>query len=183
MPQKTLLPMGRITKAHGIRGEVCVTCYAGSPSLLRGEVYLAPPGTEGKEGPAPRKALVTAVRADQARTLLRIEGVDDRTAAERLRGCDILLPASALPPPEEGEAYVHQLFGLAVFARAEDGAEREIGVLDDVAFPAGQEIWTIVTPDGAEILFPAVPEFVAAIDLDAGNVHITPPPGLLELYL
>ena len=60
-----------------------------------------------------------------------------------------------------------------------------LGLLEDISFPAGQEIWTIRTPDaegGREILLPAVPQFVLDIDLDAGTVCINPPEGLIELY-
>jgi 16S rRNA processing protein RimM len=44
-------------------------------------------------------------------------------------------------------------------------------------------LWSIRTPDGKEVLFPAVEEFVLDIDLEAGSVRIAPPPGLLDLYL
>jgi 16S rRNA processing protein RimM len=49
--------------------------------------------------------------------------------------------------------------------------------------PAGQEIWTILTPEGREILFPAAPDFVLEINPEAGLARIAPPPGLLALYL
>ena len=57
------------------------------------------------------------------------------------------------------------------------------GVLDHVLFHGEQELWSILTPEGKEILLPAVPEFVADIDLDTGIIRITPPEGLLELYM
>ncbi|MDL2272365.1 ribosome maturation factor RimM, partial [Desulfovibrio sp. OttesenSCG-928-I05] len=113
-----------------------------------------------------------------------------RTEAEKLRGLDLLVPEKNLPPLEEGEAYLHELPGLAVFVLAEDGSESELGTILSVSAPAGQELWTI-TPTAAaasgranvEILFPAVPEFVHAFDLPRRRVVICPPPGLLDLYL
>ena len=60
-----------------------------------------------------------------------------------------------------------------------------IGELEDIDFPAGQEMWVIRAPEsegGYEILLPAVPEFVLDIDLDAEVVTIAPPEGLLDLY-
>jgi len=56
-----------------------------------------------------------------------------------------------------------------------------IGALANVDFAGGQELWVIETPDGKEILFPAVPDFVDAVDLERGIIRISPPPGLLDL--
>lgn len=200
MTDKTLLAMGRITKAHGIRGEVCVNFYADSPRVLNGELYLAPPETalsastnarpNARSEQTLRPVKAASIRMDHAHLLIRFEGINDRTEAEKLRGLDLLVPEASLPPLEEGEAYLHELPGLAVFVLEEDGTESELGTIQSVSSPAGQELWTI-TPlaalaDGrknAEILFPAVPEFVHAIDLSRRRVVICPPPGLLELYL
>ena len=67
--------------------------------------------------------------------------------------------------------------------RLEDGTV--VGELENVDFPAGQEMWVIRAPEkegGYEILFPAVPEFVRDIDLTAETATIAPPEGLLDLY-
>ena len=113
--------------------------------------------------------------------ILGIEGCNDRSAAEQLRGQELLIDASFLPEPEEDEPYLRDLIGLSV--RLEDGTT--VGELEDVDFPAGQEMWVIRAPEesgGYEILFPAVPEFVRDIDLSAGTATIAPPEGLLDLY-
>lgn len=60
---------------------------------------------------------------------------------------------------------------------------QKLGVLDHVLFHGEQELWSILTPEGKDILLPAVPEFVADIDLDTEIIRITPPEGLLELYM
>ena len=138
---------------------------------------------------------VTSWRYWQGRLILRLDGVDDRSAAELLRGQELLIEGARLPEADEDEAYLHDMIDLPVFVReGEDGA-RPLGVLDHVLFPAGQEIWSIRAyregeyapgdpgrASGHEILFPAVPEFVEDIDLDAGRILVAPPAGLLELY-
>jgi len=58
-----------------------------------------------------------------------------------------------------------------------------MGVVADIMLPGGQEVWTIATDDGREVLFPVVEEFLVAVDPEARTVTIAPPPGLLELYL
>lgn len=104
----------------------------------------------------------------------------DRTAAEFLRGQTLLIPESALPELDEDEVYLHDMLGLSVVL---DATGQKLGVLDHVLFHGEQELWSILTPEGKDILLPAVPEFVADIDLDTEIIRITPPEGLLELYM
>lgn len=169
--------MGVLGRASGIRGEIRVNWYGESPQIPAGPLWLQ----AGKL--PPRKVQVTHARVHQGIPVIRLEGVDDRTAAEALRGQLVLLPEETLPPVSDEELYLHELIGLTVVDHA-TGAP--LGVLDHVLFSGDSgenEIWAIMTPKGEEILLPAVPEFVPNIDLDAGIIHIAPPEGLLELYL
>lgn len=175
MPEK-LIEIGHITRAHGIKGEVCLSYYAESLELVRGTVWLQ----LGSAAPFPKK--VERVRHQQDILLVTFAGVADRNLAENLRGHTVLVPESALPPATEHEIYLHQLVGLPVYTVQHDTSEQAIGRLEHVYFNSGQEIWGIMTPDGKEILFPAQPQFVAAIDVHAKKILIDPPQGLLELY-
>ncbi len=168
--------IGRIVKAHGIRGEVAVALNAADPELLRGSVLLR----LGRA--APKAYTVAGLRTHHGGLLVGLEGVADRTAAETLKGAEIFVTRDKLPPLEEGEVLLSDLVGLKVFQALENG-EAEVGRIESVDIPAGQELWTIRTPDGKEVLFPAVAEFVREIDPRAGRALIAPPPGLLELYL
>ncbi len=170
------IPVGRILKAHGIRGEVSVEYHADSPRLLDGPIYLQ----RGTASPAPYT--VAAWRKNHGALLVRFAETPDRTAAETLRGCTLLVPQDRLPEPDEGEVYLHQVLGLTVTAVSPGGAETNLGRISSIASPAGQELWTISQEGEEDILFPAVPEFVLDFDLDAGRVLIDPPPGLIELY-
>ncbi|WP_035068556.1 ribosome maturation factor RimM [Nitratidesulfovibrio termitidis] len=174
MSDDTFIEIGLVGRPHGLRGEVGVDFWAESPELLRGTLWLRP----GRG--APRPHTVAAVRRHQGRPLVLFEGIADRSAAETLRGMHVLVPKDRLPEPGEDEVYLHELLGLRVLLHDTGTA---LGTLDDVQMPGGQEVWSIRTADGKEVLLPAVEEFVASIDLDAREVRITPPPGLLELYL
>ncbi|MEG1610051.1 MAG: ribosome maturation factor RimM [Bilophila sp.] len=169
-----LVTIGTLARPHGIKGEIRVNYYAESPHLLRGEVYL-----QAGNAP-PRKMEVETMRMHQGTPLVRFVTVPDRTAAELLRGQEILVPEAELPEPDEDEVYLHDMLGLSVFL---DATGESLGTLDHVLFHGEQEVWAIRTPDGKELLLPAVPEFVAEIDLEAECIRITPPEGLLELYL
>jgi 16S rRNA processing protein RimM len=175
-----MIRLGYIRKAHGIRGELCLAFEAEDLQLLRGTVWLAPP--EDDSSP-PVAFLGQKARRHHGEVLLTLQGVDSRDKAEALRRHYLLIPKAGLPPPAEGEAYLFSLPGLRVLSRDEDGAEREIGRIASADTPAGQEIWTILTPEGREILFPAAPDFVLEINIQAGLARIAPPPGLLALYL
>jgi 16S rRNA processing protein RimM len=122
---------------------------------------------------------VAAWREHGRRVVVRFKGVDDRNGAEALRGHEILVHVDDLPEPDEHELYLYEVEGLTVLL--EDGTT--LGEVDSIAFPGGQEVWTILTPEGQEILFPVAQEFVPAVDLDQRTVTIAPPPGLLDIYL
>lgn len=176
MPESALLLIGRVRKAHGIRGEVSVDCYADSPSLLREGVYL-----QGSSS-APVFREIKTLRVHHGAVLIQFADVADRNAAESLRGLEILIPENRLPEPGDDEIYLHQIMGLSVIQVAEDGAETPLGTISSVTEISGQELWTISSDNEEDVLFPAVSEFVLSFDLEAGIVRIAPPPGLIELY-
>lgn len=174
MTEEKFIHMGTLTRPHGIRGEICVDWYADSPDLLRQTFYLQ----AGNE--APRQVQGARVRMHRGQPLLTLPHVPDRTAAEGLRGVRVLMDRADLPPPSDDEVYLHDIMGLSVL---DDSTGQPIGVLENVEFPAGQDVWVIRTAEGREVLFPAVEEFIVAFDLGAGVVRIAPPPGLLDIYL
>ena len=153
-----LVEIGTLARPHGIRGEIRVNYYADSLELLRGDVVYLQAGNK-----PPRKMEIDTVRMHQGTPLIRFVEAPDRTAAEFLRGQTLLIPESALPELDEDEVYLHDMLGLSVVL---DATGQKLGVLDHVLFHGEQELWSILTPEGKEILLPAVPEFVADIDLD-----------------
>ncbi|MEW5772717.1 MAG: ribosome maturation factor RimM [Thermodesulfobacteriota bacterium] len=175
MPIKTrdLVLLGEVTKPHGIRGEVCVKSHADSPDVfLRvSPLYLARPGEK------PRPVRLQGLREHKSSILARFAGVEDRNAAEDLRGCRVLAQAADLPALAADEVYLHQVEGLAVLLP--DGSR--LGVVEAADASSGQELWLIRSESGREVLLPAA--FVTGLDLDAGAAVADPPPGLLDLYL
>ena len=175
MAASSLVVLGRLMKPHGIKGAIRVEYYAESPELLEKPLMLR----AGRFAPRPIRIREWSLWKDQL--ILTIEGVNDRTQAEQMRGQELLIDASHLPEAEDDEPYLRDLLGLTV--KLENG--EVVGELEDIDFPAGQEMWVIRAPEsegGYEVLLPAVPEFVLDIDLDAEVVTIAPPEGLLELY-
>jgi 16S rRNA processing protein RimM len=152
------LEVGRIGRAHGLRGEVSV-----APITNRAERFAA--GSVLYAGD--RELRIATAREHQDRWLVRFEGVDDRNAAEALRGA--LLTADAAPAEGDDELWVHELIGADVFDR---GGTRLGQVAAVEANPAHD---LLVLDTGA--LVPVV--FV--VEHGAGRVVVDVPEGLLDL--
>ncbi len=167
------LVVGRIGKAHGLRGEVTVEVRTDDPDLR----FAA--GATLDTDPARRGPLtVESGRAQGGRLVLRFEGVADRTAAEGLRNTLLIVEADPDELPDDPEEfYDHQLVGLR--AVTVDG--REIGTVAEMLHLPTQDMFAVTREDGREVLIPFVAEIVPDVDLDEGVVHVDPPPGLLEL--
>ncbi len=184
----SLVFIGKITRPHGIRGEVCAQYYAESYDYFKkNQVFL-------KAGKLPPKPCTVKNFKEQGNLLiLKIEGINSRTDAELYRNYDLVIEESVLTDSDldamnagmqdedakqEGYApYLHHIVGSTAFVGSND-----IGTIDEIAFPAGQEIW-FIRKDGQEILFPAVSEFIERYDLGNKAVYLCPPEGLLEIYL
>lgn len=179
--RRGLVAVARVAKAHGIRGELGVEIHADSPLLFApgATIYLAKPLGPGRGDARPRPCVVVNAREHNGRLVLALEGVADRNAAEALRGAELFVSEADLPPPDEGEEYLHKLLGARVLLAG--GAQ--VGVFEAILDTPAQLTFVIRSPEGAEILFPAVPEFILGLDAEAGEIVIDPPPGLLELYL
>jgi 16S rRNA processing protein RimM len=172
--------VGGVTRPHGIRGELCIDSHADSPSYFaRGATVRLSSPADPERG---RDFVVREARMHKERILLTLVGVADRNAAETLRGLAVCVPIEDVPPPQPDEIFLHELFGLRVRLAAASPTDPDLGVIEDVRDAGGAELWVIRDGKGREILFPAAPELVPAIDIEAGIAVIDPPPGLLELY-
>lgn len=116
MTAPTRLEVGRIGRAHGLRGEVAVHLTSDRSGRLApgAELFIED-----------RSVVVASARPHQQRMLVRFEGIADRTAAEALQGA--VLTAESLPT-EGDELWVHELVG----ARVRDLAGADLGVVEAV---------------------------------------------------
>jgi 16S rRNA processing protein RimM len=158
--------VGQVAKAHGVRGEVQIRNRSDNPDRwVMGAVVQAPDG---------RSLTVAAVRSTADRLLVRFEGIDDRDAAEALRGAELTVPASSLPALSEGEWWPHELEGCEV--RTEGG--RDLGTLREVVFNPANDIWVVVDDDGVETLVPALRTVLVDVDLAGRSIVVRDVPGL-----
>ncbi|MFJ2671121.1 ribosome maturation factor RimM [Streptomyces sp. NPDC087525] len=166
------LVVGRVGRAHGIKGEVTVEVRTDEPELRLG------PGAVLATEPAQAGPLrIETGRVHSGRLLLRFEGVRDRTGAEALR--NVLLIAEIDPeelPADPEEFYDHQLMDLDVVLA--DGTE--IGRITEISHLPSQDLFIVERPDGSEVMIPFVEEIVTEIDLEEQRAVIDPPPGLID---
>ncbi|MET9647769.1 ribosome maturation factor RimM [Streptomyces syringium] len=166
------LVVGRIGRAHGIKGEVTVEVRTDEPELRLG------PGAVLATDPAGVGPLtIETGRVHSGRLLLRFAGVKDRTGAEALRNTLLIAEVDPEDVPEDPEEfYDHQLMDLDVVTV--DGIE--IGRITEISHLPSQDLFIVERPDGSEVMIPFVAEIVPEIDLEAQRAIIDPPPGLID---
>jgi len=169
------LVIGRVGRAHGIRGDVVVDVRTDEP-----EERLAVGATLATEPPTAGPLTVAASSWHSGRLLLRFVGVSGRTAAEALRGTLLVMDAAPdRSPADPEEFYDHQLVGLEVLTTA--GVP--LGTVGEVLHLPSQDTLVVRRGDGEderELLVPFVTAIVPTVDLAARRVLIDPPAGLLD---
>ncbi|WNI18296.1 ribosome maturation factor RimM [Actinacidiphila sp. ITFR-21] len=166
------LVVGRIGRAHGIKGEVSVEVRTDEP-----ELRLAPGAVLATDPAATGPLTIATGRVHSGRLMLRFEGVSDRTGAEALRNTLLIAEVDPEETPEDPEEfYDHQLIDLDVVTV--DG--RAIGRITEISHLPYQDLLVVERPYGGEVLIPFVAEIVPEIDLEEQRAVIDPPPGLLE---
>lgn len=171
------LAVGRIVKSHGVRGEVVVDVRTDDPdarfapdTVLRGRL---------PRGAGERTFTVVSAREHGDRLLLRLDGVEDRSGADDLRGVVLVVDADSVTSGDDpDEFYDHEIIGVPV--RTVDGDD--VGTLADVLHLPGGDTLVVAVGEGderREVLVPFVADIVPTVS--TALVEIDPPDGLLDL--
>lgn len=175
MPDRTQLRVGRLTRAHGLKGAIKVELYTDDPArrFTPGAHFVLQVPTSSKWHGKTLELL--ELRVYNGTPVAFFAGVTDRTEAESLVKAVLWIDQDSTEVSTEPEAwFVHQLAGLEVWR---DGAR--IGRVVRVDPMPAQDM-LIIDIDGTEAMVPFVKAIVPEVDLRAGRIVITPPPGLLE---
>lgn len=175
--------IGRVGRAHGLDGAVHVTGLTDRALLAPGvELWIGEHECRSVE-----------LRGSAADPLLRVTGVDDRTAAAALTGAVISVARDAAPELEPGEWYARDLIGLAVYDVDPGAGAAPIGtvtalvnapsvdILEVAAVPPGDATRSAGAPvaasrpggDSGTLLVPMVLDAIRGIDLAAGRVEVS----------
>ncbi|HET8525291.1 MAG TPA: ribosome maturation factor RimM [Actinomycetota bacterium] len=158
--------VGRITRAHGVHGEVAVLVISEVPERFRdGATVWTERG---------RALTVSASRSHGDRLLVRFEGLGDREQADALRGTLLVVPESASPALPEGSWWDHQIVGCAV----ETDAGRALGTVRDVIHTAANDVWSVVDTAETETLIPVIADVIVEVDVAGRRIVAREVPGL-----
>jgi len=175
VPNKTQLRVGRLTKAHGLKGAIKIELYTDDPArrFVPGAVFTLQVPTSS---PWHGKTLELAeLKWFNSHAVAFFKDVPDRTTAETLIKAILWVDQDLAESPEEEDAWFdHQLVGLAVMR---DGVK--VGVVSLVDHLPAQDLLHVTT-DAGEVLVPFVKAIVPAVDVAAGTLTVTPPAGLFE---
>jgi 16S rRNA processing protein RimM len=173
--------VGRIGKAHGLKGEVSVEPRTDEPErrFADGAVLATEaPAGGAPHGPGrPRSLTIGATRWHQSHLLVTFEEITDRNLAEAARGLLLVASIDATESPVDPEEfYDHQLVGLQVVTT--EGAT--VGAVAAIVHGAAQDLISVRTEDGREVLVPFVTQLVPQIDVPNGRLVVADRPGLLH---
>jgi 16S rRNA processing protein RimM len=161
--------VGVVGRPHGVRGEVAVEPRTDEPDRRFA------PGQQLRSEGSPRTLTVASMRWHSGRMLVRFADLDDRTAAEAVRGIRLVVDVDPGERPEEPEEfYDRQLMGLAV--QTADGVR--VGEVVDVLHLPAQDLLEIRTPDGLRLV-PFVTDLVPEVDLEREVLTVADREGLL----
>lgn len=172
---RTQLRVGRLIKAHGLKGALKLELYTDDPNrrFVPGATFsLQVPTTS----PWRDKTIELAeLRWYNSQPVAFFKDVTDRTAAETLVRAILWVDQDLAEEPTEEDAwYDHQLVGLAVIR---DGVR--VGTVTRIDHLPAQDLLTVET-DSGEVLVPFVKAIVPAVDIEAATMTVTPPAGLFE---
>jgi 16S rRNA processing protein RimM len=163
---ESTVAVGRITRAHGVQGELAVLVISEVPGRFAdGETVWLEDG---------RTLTVESSRPHKDRLLVRFREVQSREQAEALQRALLVVPESLSPELPEGSWWDHRIVGCAI--RTDSG--RALGTVHDVIHTAANDVWSAVDDEGTETLIPVLRDVILDVDMDAKRIVVREIPGL-----
>lgn len=166
-----LLQVGAITSTHGVRGEVKVFPMTDDVRRFKKckELIL----DTGKE----KKTLeIEGVKFFKQFVILKFKGYDSINDIEAYKGKELYVTRANAVKLKKDEYFVADLIGLTVL----DEEENTIGILKDVIETGANDVYSVETQEGKEILFPAIKECILDVDIEGRQMRVHIMPGLLD---
>jgi 16S rRNA processing protein RimM len=168
-----LIAVGRLTKPHGLRGELVFLPYVYDlellPDLMSRSIFLQ----HGNS--CVLQHTLSEWRVVHKRVLVRLQGCEDLTTAEAFREHEVLIPRHWFPPLTVGEYYWFEIEGLAVYGN--NG--HYLGTVVEIIYTGSNDVY-VVRNGTQETLIPALRDVVRTIDLEHGEMRLFTAAGLLD---
>ena len=172
MSSADFVTLARVVKTQGRRGEVAIVVHSDIPDRMHAGVRVFALGEDDRrcelkiEDAWPHKDFL----------VLKFIGIDSISDAEPLVGSELQVPLSERAQLEQGATYVSDLLGCALLDR-----DREIGIVSDVRFGAGEAPLLVVGSGKNEREIPYAQEFLLRLDLEHKRIEMSLPEGLLDV--
>jgi 16S rRNA processing protein RimM len=166
--------LGKITKPHGLKGEVTVWLDVDNPDDYEGldAVFL-----EIKNELVP--FIISDIQIRGKKSIAKFEDINKIEQTESIVGAELYLPLTSLPKLSGKKFYYHEVIGFEIF---DNNLQKSIGILKAIYESSGQDLFGI-DANGIEILVPIVDEFIVSVDRTIKRIEIKAPDGLLDIYL
>jgi 16S rRNA processing protein RimM len=166
MPDARQILVGVFGAPHGVRGELRVKSFTQDPRAIGGYSPLT-------DRAGARAFKFTALRlAKDDMLVVRVEGVANRDAAQKLTGVELFAPRDRLPPPDEDEFYHADLIGLAAVTREGEMLGEVVAIRN---FGAGDILEISPTGGGETLLLPFTKAAAPEIDFGQRRIVVAPP--------
>lgn len=170
-PTHEYVLLGKVAKAHGLRGEVKIISYSGQPENFSGYKEIVLVDTAGN---LTEPLSLEKFRIQGKTIIAQLAAIKDRDLAEKIEGRGVLLAKSLLPETEEDEYYWYQYEGKLVL----DRNGQSIGRVTRLFNNGAQDIMVVQSGE-KEILIPVVKNII--VDETEEQLIVDVPPGLLDL--
>ena len=169
--------VGRVRRAHGIRGELVIETLTDAPDAFFAAGRRVFAGTpDGDLTPDKREMRVLHATPFKGGLIVAFEGIGDRTTAEAWRDRTLLVPEDEIEPPDDGEIFIHDLVGMRVVRATGD----EIGEVAEVfELPQGL-VFEVRRPVGKPVLLQFDDRTVTQVDSEQRVITVDPLEGLLD---
>jgi 16S rRNA processing protein RimM len=166
--------VGKIVNTHGIRGEVKVLAITDFP-----EKRFAPKSRLSVVQKGQRQTLtVASYRHQKTFELMTFKEIPTLTEAETIKGLTLQVAAADQQALAPGEGYYyHDIIGLTVIDQA---TQQSLGTVKEILSPGANDVWVVQRPQRKDWLLPYIPSVVLQVDLDAQQVMIDLPEGLID---
>ena len=164
--QPSRIALGRVLGAFGVKGWIRIRPHGADPGSLLTQRIWELTGLPAHDGE--RAVQVEEVKEHAGSVLARIAGIDDRTAAEALRGAEVSVRREQLPAAGPGEYYWADLIGLAV--RNLEGVA--LGTVSGLIAAPAHDVMCVAKGEGPERLIPFVEPIVRGVDLAGRTITV-----------
>jgi 16S rRNA processing protein RimM len=162
--------VGKIVNTQGVHGELRL--YPTPDDLTRFERLKS---LTLRRDEREREYRLLGARPHKRLILVRLEGVDDMNAAEKLIGSEAIVPDELGLPLSENEYYIRDLYDMEVYS--DDG--KRLGVLTDILFTGANDVYAVKPDNGKDILIPAIKQCVLEVDIAGKKMTVKLLEGLI----